>query len=116
MSLAGTRLSAHPMKRKPGFCWSSRRLKKSGSRPVFSSTHLRLFSKIFVLRHGSSYICASCCGSIGLGIDEASSSSISRRSISIPREIVVIGTSLGVPSNGVLADSGRFAPWCGTPT
>ena len=45
-------------------------------------------------------VCVSCCGGIGPGIVSAGSSNISRRSISISREMVVMGTSLGFPSKG----------------
>src|SRR5262245_647961 len=44
ISLAGTRLSEQPIHRYFGLCWSTRRLKKVGSRRVISLDQLLLFS------------------------------------------------------------------------
>src|SRR6478672_9364542 len=44
ISLAGTRLSEHPIQRYCGACWAARRRKKSGRRAVISAAQRRLFS------------------------------------------------------------------------
>src|SRR6476661_3534244 len=44
ISLAGTRLSEHPIQRYCGACWEARLWKKSGRRAVISAAQRRLFS------------------------------------------------------------------------